>query len=187
MKTWTWNSARAAGVLPREWLNLSGADLRGADLLGADLHGAYLLDADLHCADLRGADLREADLRGAYLSGADLRGAKNIPPMVAARLFVPPETGSFVAWKKCNDTVLVKLSIPAEARRSSATTRKCRAEFVDVLEVIGSDVGVTSIHGPRTEYRAGERVHCDEWCEDRWKECGGGIHFFMTRCEAENY
>ena len=50
--------------------NLSGADLRGANLRGANLSGA-----DLRGANLRGADLREADLRGAYLSDADLSDA----------------------------------------------------------------------------------------------------------------
>ena len=55
--------------------DLSGADLRRANLRGADLRGANLREADLRGADLSGADLRGADLRGADLSGADLRGA----------------------------------------------------------------------------------------------------------------
>ena len=55
--------------------DLSEADLSGADLSGADLSGANLSDADLSGADLREADLREADLSRAYLGGADLSGA----------------------------------------------------------------------------------------------------------------
>jgi hypothetical protein len=27
-------------------------------------------------------------------------------------------------------------------------------------------------------------VRCDTWNEDRWTECGGGIHFYLTREEA---
>ena len=59
---------------------LRGADLRGASLIGADLSdadlsGANLSDAYLRGADLRGADLSDADLSGAYLRGAYLRGA----------------------------------------------------------------------------------------------------------------
>ena len=49
---------------------LGRAYLRCADLSGADLSGAYL-----RCADLSGAYLRAADLDHAYLGGADLRGA----------------------------------------------------------------------------------------------------------------
>ena len=55
---------------PNVRLDLSGADLRDANLRRADLHRAYL-----NGADLRSADLYRADLTGADLSGADLRGA----------------------------------------------------------------------------------------------------------------
>ncbi len=60
--------------------NLTGADLRGADLFraylpGADLFGAILRGAYLPGANLTGADLRGADLTGANLCYADLRGA----------------------------------------------------------------------------------------------------------------
>ena len=55
--------------------DLSGADLREADLREANLSGADLREADLRRADLSGADLRRADLSGADLSGADLSGA----------------------------------------------------------------------------------------------------------------
>ena len=62
------------------WADLSEANLRGADLSEADLRGASLSGAELRWADLRGAnlsgaDLRRANLRRADLSGADLRGA----------------------------------------------------------------------------------------------------------------
>jgi uncharacterized protein YjbI with pentapeptide repeats len=46
-------------------INLSGADLRYADLRGADLRDAILMGADLMNADFTGADLRRADLTGA--------------------------------------------------------------------------------------------------------------------------
>lgn len=64
-----------------EILRLHGMWLRGepggvrADLSGADLRVANLGGADLSGADLRGADLRVADLSGANLTGADLSWA----------------------------------------------------------------------------------------------------------------
>jgi uncharacterized protein YjbI with pentapeptide repeats len=58
-----------------ETVNLSGADLSGADFSGADLSGADLSSTDLINANLSGADLINADLSGADLSGADLSGA----------------------------------------------------------------------------------------------------------------
>lgn len=170
--------------------NLREADLVGADLRGADLRGAILCGADLSNAKLRGAILCEADLsnailRGAILCGAILRGARNIPDSVSAAMTIIPD-GDVIGWKKCCDGVLVRVLVPADARRSNATGRKCRAEYVDVLECIGGDVGVSQ-HNERTTYRVGERVCCDSWYEDRWTECGGGIHFFITRQEAEQY
>ncbi len=55
--------------------NLSGADLRSADLRSANLSGANLYGANLRSANLYGADLRSANLYGANLYGADLRSA----------------------------------------------------------------------------------------------------------------
>jgi hypothetical protein len=55
--------------------NLSGANLRGAQLRGADLSGADLVGANLSGADLMGANLSKASLLGADLSGADLSRA----------------------------------------------------------------------------------------------------------------
>ena len=159
-----------------ERANLSGANLSRADLSGANLSRANLIRADLSVADLSGADLSRADLSGAYLSGA-----KNIPAHVDDVTCILPD-GDLIGWKKLADGTICKLRIPADARRSNATGRKCRAEFVDVLEGAG-----VSAHDGKTRYAPGLRVTCDEWCEDRWKECAGGIHFFITRGEAERY
>ena len=171
--------------------DLQGADLQGAYLQGAYLRGAYLQGAYLRGAYLRGAYLRGADLRGAYLQGADLQdadlqGALNADFLLATT-YIVPESGAFVGYKKCNDGIIVKLQIPAKAKRSNATGRKCRAEYVKVLYVYGADFGITDSYGPRTEYKKGETVYCHEWDDNRFNECSGGIHFFITRIEAENY
>jgi uncharacterized protein YjbI with pentapeptide repeats len=52
--------------------DLSGADLRRAELIGIDLRGAKLSEVNFLEADLRSADLREAHLEGANLSAARL-------------------------------------------------------------------------------------------------------------------
>jgi hypothetical protein len=164
--------------------NLSGADLSGADLSGANLSGADLSGANLSGADLSGADLSGADLSRANLSGADLYGAKNADLAIAMTRIVGE--GALIGWKKCQNNVIVKLRIPEEAKRSHAFGRKCRAEFVDVLEVFGAEFGV-SLHDEETQYRVGQRVTPDKF-DDNWQdECSNGIHFFITRLEAENY
>jgi hypothetical protein len=146
-------------------------------------------------ANLIGADLSRANLSDAYLIGADLSRAKNIPDYVRAVTSILPD-GSIIGWKKCNNDVIVKMQIPAKAKRSNATGRKCRAEFVKVLalydgtsttELAADAVAVTSAHGPRTEYQKGKIVKSDQWDDDRWTECSNGIHFFISRLEAEIY
>ena len=168
--------------------NLSGANLHdtnlsGANLSGANLSGANLRGVNLSGANLSGANLSGANLSGAYLSGANLYGAYNIPEYVFSSTTITPES-QFIGWKKCKGHVLVKLMVGKNARRSNATGRKCRAEYVKVLEVIGAEVGISK-HDDVTEYRVGKIVRCDKWEEDRWIECGGGIHFYITRSEAE--
>ena len=164
--------------------DLPGADLSGADLYRADLYGANLYGANLYRANLSGADLYRANLSRANLSGANLSGARNAELAVAQTRILPD--GDLIGWKKCEGGVIVKLAIPAAAKRSHAFGRKCRAEFADVLEVIGASSGVSS-HDNKTEYRVGCRVAADRFDENWQEECSGGIHFFITRIEAENY
>jgi len=137
---------------------------------------------DLHAVWLG----NRADGKKANLSWADLSGAKNIPILAEARTSIVPEVGQFVGWKQCKNGVIVRLMIGKKARRSNATGRKCRAEYVKVLEVIGAEVGISQ-YDSKTEYRVGQIVKCDQWNEDRWKECGGGIHFYLSKIEAENH
>ena len=129
-----------------------------------------------------GANLSGANLSRADLSGADLYGAKNAD-LVIARTRILPE-GDLIGWKKCRDAVLIKLRIPEAAKRSHAFGRKCRAEYADVLEVIGGDKGI-SLHDGKTEYVAGRRVTPDGFDEKWQDECSAGIHFYITRAEAE--
>jgi hypothetical protein len=166
--------------------NLFGANLSRTNLSGADLSRANLSGADLSGADLFGADLSGANLFGADLSGANLFGARGMDPLVTAQLSILPDTGPVFGWKKCKNGVLVHLAVGVKARRSNATGRKCRAEYVKVLAVFGAEVGISQ-HDRTTEYRKGKVVRCDKWGEDRWQECAGGIHFFLTRAEAEAY
>ena len=185
--------------------NLCGADLYGADLCDAnlrdanlrdaDLRGANLRDADLRCADLcganlYGADLRGADLRGANLYGADLRGA-NLRDAKGCYLSCPTE-GSFIGWKKASGHI-VKLRIPEDARRSSATGHKCRCDKAYVMEIQNMDGTkatedtVRSDHDKDFVYTVGATVEVPDFDDNRWSECAPGIHFFIDRRAAVEY
>ena len=178
--------------------NLSGADLRdidlgdadltnvnlsGADLRNANLRYANLSYTDLSYADLSYADMENADLENADLSYANLRGAKNVP-------FVPyacPDTGSFIGYKKIR-RYIVRLEILSDAKRCSATGRRCRcskANVVSIQEIEGMK-SISSVHDSNFAYTVGEVIEDPNFCEDRWEENVPGIHFYINKQEAIN-
>jgi len=173
--------------------NLWGANLWGDDLEGANLQGANLEGANLRYANLQGANLEGADLQGADLQGANLRGANfnietifDINSIWYAESRILPE-GDIIGYKKCIGGIIVKLLIPSDAKRSHAFDRKCRCEYAKVLEIYGSDVAYSS-HDTTFVYKAGKEVRpIETFSEDWFNECASGIHFFLTRIEAENY
>lgn len=189
-------------------VNLSGADLSGADLSGANLGSAYLRGVILRSADLNGAKFNLADLSGAKLMGANLsgtalsntilswanlNGAKNVPYIPLAC----PSEGSFIGWKKiCSKLVkyLVKLRIPEDARRCSATTSKCRCDKAEVLSIECLSTGdkdvkqvVNRAYKHECTYTVGKMVYPDSFDENRWNECSHGIHFFINKQDAIDY
>ena len=120
-----------------------------------------------------------------------------------------PQEGVFIGYKcaicfRWNDNFkaagemcrmepyIVKLEIPADAKRSSAKGNKCRCNKAKVLEIttFGGEKVETqarSIFDKTFIYKVGEMVSVDDFCEDRWRECAPGIHFFMDVDEALNY
>ena len=189
------------------YADLRGADLRYASLGCADLGYADLGGANLGCADLRGADLRYADFRGADFrdtnlegadfSGADLGGANlwSTDLSCVKNIFFPmacPEKGSFIAFKKAG-CYIIELFIPSNAKRCSATSRKCRCSKAKVISITtpsGDKTNITEVHSnydPNFIYKLGEYVEVKNFDDNRWNECSTGIHFFITRQEAVNY
>ena len=105
-----------------------------------------------------------------------------------------PEEGSFIGWKKLEYNCIAKLLIPKDAKRSSATTRKCRASKAIVLEIYDENGNIMnddfigrSRFNNDCQYKKGQTVIPDSFDEARWEECSSGIHFFITRKEAELY
>jgi hypothetical protein len=143
------------------------------------LNGAYL-----NGANLRGADLRWANLSGAFLNAASLSEA-NLPH------FQIPQEEELIVWKK-GHTHLIKLRIPPEAKRTASLVgRKCRAEFAEVLEIRTPQNRKAKTakgwHDQNFGYKVGETVHPDKYDPDIRVECSHGIHFFLTREDAEEF
>ena len=175
--------------------NLSNADLSFANLSNTNLRWADLSDADLNNADLRNANLSDANLRDANLRRANLSDANlekiSFDESTAFLLLQCPEEGSFIGFKKCKDNTIVKLLITEDALRSSATSRKCRCSKAKVLEITdnkGNKIdSVSSKRDGKFVYEVGKIVEVEDFDIDRWNECSTGIHFFITKREAELY
>ena len=157
--------------------------------------------------------------------GADLSKSKfiNCLPDTHTRGFqlACPEKGEYIAYKKArvcvyeksgkNATsdlvnhklkgiikelpVIIEMRIPKDAKRSSATTRKCRASKAEVLSITSLDgkknykKAIAGWHSAgRFVYEVGKTVVPDNGFEEnRWIECAPGIHHFITRDEAVAY
>ena len=167
--------------LHKKWLNNEIGGVR-ANLSGANLSGANLSGANLSGANLRGANLRGANLTNIKIN-ENTTGLTNLCP-----------EGSFIAWKKLENNVIAKLLIPEHAKRSNATTLKCRASEAQVLQILKkeNDTWVeiekgVSKHDSDFIYEVGKTVKVDNFDENRWNECSTGIHFFIDRQLAEQY
>lgn len=105
---------------------------------------------------------------------------------------------------------LIELEIPEDAKRSSCYGPKCRCDkamvksitelkFEDgdgdddiILRLRETDNRVyraySAIHNSNIiSYTVGQMVEADSFNENRWRECSGGIHFFVHKARALQY
>ena len=184
---------------------LENSDLSYSDFTGANFFCANLKNANLSCAILNHANFLNACLAYTNLNGACLddsilintdlttikhREKQNLFPLQC------PEKGSFIGYKSAiterRRIGVVELLIPENAKRSSATSRKCRCSKAKVLSITSIDGAVNyslahSVFDENFIYRVGETVEVKDFDENRWDECSTGIHFFITRGEAASY
>lgn len=198
----------------KQGVSLNGANLSYMDLSGIDLYGANLSCVDFTCSCLENAILKNANLSGsifyvteltnANLDGAILTGANFDGAILTNVDFTNvkglndqcPKEGSFIGWKKCifnRYPYIVKLEIPADAKRSSSTGIKCRCDKAKVLEIQNLDgtpinlACVYSFYNINFRYEVGEIIYPNSFDDRYWIECSHGIHFFMNRQDAVMY
>lgn len=182
--------------------------------------GEKFVNCKFNSCDFVGAELFQSTFTNCLCS-VDTKGFQ----------LVCPEKGEYIAFKKARVCVykksgksaisdllnhklrgsieelpvIIELRIPKDAKRSSATSRKCRASKAEVLSI-------TSIDGKKRYKKAVAGWHTAGWRnvgwhnadkfvyevgktvvpnngfeENRWIECAAGIHHFITRDEAVAY
>ena len=169
--------------------NLSGADLTWAILSGVNLTGADLTDADLRYANLRYANLTDANLTGADLTHADLEYANLTDAILDEKEQCRKGivlTEPMIGYKNSNEWEIITLEIPIGAKVFSINNNKRRTNKVKVIDMQG-ETELSSIHDIDFKYHVGDEIDIIDFNENYNVECGEGIHFFLTREEAEKY
>jgi hypothetical protein len=136
--------------------------------------------------------LSGSNLSGSNLSGSDLSKIDaNEMNRIKSLFQIIPEMGDFIAWKKLQNGLMAQLLIPAKAKRTcNLKSRKCRAEYAKVLAIFdGNKRALTgnSQHDHSFIYKVGKIVRPDKYDNNFLEDCSNGIHFFISRYEAENY
>ena len=168
---------------------LTGANLFYTYLTGANLRGANLTDvcleyANLYGANLRGANLTGADLRRAELTYADLTDTILDEKEQCRKGIVLTEP--IVGYKKACGGKIITLELPIGAKVFSINGNKIRTNKVNVIDMQG-ETELSSCYDANFKYHVGDEIDIIDFNENYNVECCGGIHFFLTREEAENY
>ena len=182
--------------------NLTFADLTFADLTSANLTGADLTDVDLSYAHLTRANLSGADLSGAILTGADLTDANlSYAHLTSANLSGANLTDTIldekeqcrkgivltepmIGYKKARGGKIITLEIPIGAKVFSINNNKRRTNKTKVIDMQG-ETELSSWFNTNFKYHVGDEIEIEDFDERYCVECGEGVHFFLTRKEAE--
>ncbi len=160
-----------------------------------NIYNTLFHHADLLQSIITDSDLLKVDFRYSNCAGVDFCNShmKKVSTNELTSFFQLqcPEEGSFIGYKVANKHI-IKLLITEDAKRSSATSRKCRCSKAKVLSIENLSTGVESNQivsdfDDKFIYEVGKIVEVEDFDMNRWKECSTGIHFFITRQEAIDY
>ena len=164
--------------------NLSDADLTHTILSGAYLTDVYLIYANLTYADLTHANLTDADLTGTYLTFADLTDTILDEKEQCRKGIVLTEP--MIGYKKSDENKIITLEMPIGSKVFSINNNKRRTNKCKVINMQG-ETKLCSKYDTNFKYHVGDEIEIKDF-DDRYNvECGAGIHFFLTREEAEEY
>ena len=189
--------------------NLENARMDSADLSYADLSEAFLGHVNLSNADLSMANLSNtrlecsnlnfAKMYGAKIDGANMHGDSLIHTNLYGAIgsLIEYRKGKIlrddiIGYKKCADKdgrqdVIVTLKIPRGSIVFSINGKKCRTNRAIVLDITGADRAYSLSREHTASYYVGDEINIYNFNCQYNLECAEGIHFFMTREEAEGY
>jgi uncharacterized protein YjbI with pentapeptide repeats len=178
--------------------NFSNSVFDGANLFNTGFYKTLFVNCDFSNADIRRAvfhlcTFENCTFENCKYKDSEFRNCDKVPDFPMAC----PRKGEFIAYKRCHfgyfstSPVIVKLFVPEDALRSSATSNKIRVSKAKVLEIRKPDNTKVdfaySTFDPNFEYRVGKTVEVPDFNTDRYCQCTQGIHCFMTKEEALEY
>lgn len=178
-----------------QYLHLDHIDLSGKSFRDIQFLNCRFNNCNFNYCNIYQADFKNTIFYNCSFHGTKFQYIANLPKSLDEQLTITPE-GDLIVYKKAwgrNYAAIVTLLIPKKAKRCSATGRKCRAEYAKVLKIESERSGrpvksAHSEHDTTFKYEVGKIVRPRDSFElDRWKECAPGIHFYLTRGEAERH
>lgn len=178
--------------------NFSNSVFYWTNLVNTGFYRALFVNCNFSNADIRLSSFYECTFENCTFDNckykdAEFRNCIKAPDLPMAC----PMEGEFIAYKKCRfdyfltTPVIVKLLVPEDALRSSATSNKIRvskAKVLDIRKLNGKNVDFAySTFDPCFEYRVGKTVEVPDFDTNRYNQCAPGIHCFMTEEEALEY
>ena len=189
MKKITKNALKTILEQHKLWLNSDAkegkfADLTGVDLTGVDLIGEDLRFASLFDANLTSANLTSANLYGANLSYSDLTNTILDEKEQCRKGIVLTEP--MIGYKKSDENKIITLEMPIGSKVFSINNKKRRTNKCKVIDMQG-ETELSSWYDTDFKYHVGDEIEITDFDENYNVECGSGIHFFLTRDEAEKF
>ena len=187
-----------------EGANLKKADFSCVNAWSANFNETNCKDTVFLSANLTEASFEGADLDGASFARANLTDANLQDTNIVTTEFdntvgvypVCPEEGEFTGWTLAEEfdgtEYLLRVSVPWTARRSSGTTRRCRAEALSVDEVISLDTEKSygfpypyiTLKNRDFKLRLGETSTDENFEVDRFKTSSTDLYFWISKEEA---
>lgn len=179
-----------------ERVNLEGASMDNCNVsrcFFVDCHmaGVRLTNADATDASFRSLDMQGADFSGTnfYYAALEFSNLNDVKTNEYTKWFgdAVPKEGAFICWKVGANNRVIQLLVPAEAKRTCATSEAGRAEYAKVLSVTDPNRTVdytweTAMVDHDFVYEVGKYVHPDNgFSEYGWMDDSPGLHFFMDR------
>ena len=187
-----------------EGANLKNADFSCVNAWSANFNETNCKDTVFLSANLTEASFEGADLDGVSFAQANLTDANLQDTNIVTTEFdntvgvypVCPTEGEFTGWTLAEEfdgtEYLLRVSVPWTARRSSGTTRRCRAEALSVDEVISLDTEkcygfpypYITLKNRDFKLRLGETSTDENFEVDRFKVSSTDLYFWISKEEA---